>query len=207
MDIFEKLKTTLTDFSKVSADTAREGIEKLGEKSTDFIVLNKAKMEKKSIEKKIEDSYTELGNEFYAMYNNKTLKKSSSSLTECTNKISDYKAELQNKKIEVNELYSKLSPHTLEKEKINSLKELLDVGGCTIEQVTIGKKSTFIGKRLKNIRLPKQVLVGTVLRGDEMIIPDGTFSFQIEDQITLLGKKDEIKDVVKKFIPPIKLDS
>lgn len=201
MELFDKLKTTLSDFSKVSADTAREGMEKLGEKSTDFVVLNKAKMEKKAIEKKIEDSYTELGTEFYTLFNAKKLKKSSSNLTDIAKKINEFKSELQQKETEVNQLYSKLSPETLEKEKINSLKDLLDEGGGTIEQVSVSKDSTLVGKRLKNIRLPKQVLVGTVLRGDELIIPDGTYIFQAEDQLTLLGMRDEIRDVLLRFAP------
>ena len=202
MDVFEKLKSSISDFSKVSAETAREGIEKLSEKSTEFIVLNKAKMEKKSIEKKIEDSYTELGNEFHAMYNSKKLKKSSSDLKEFSDKIDEYKAELHKQKIEIHELYSKLSPETLKKEKINSLTELLDDGGCTIEQLRIEKNSPIAGKRLKNIKLPKQVLVGVVQRGDETIIPDGTFGFQVADQITLLGKKDDVENTITKFNPP-----
>ena len=199
MDAFEKLKSSISDFSKVSAETAREGIEKLSEKSTEFIELNKAKMEKRSIEKKIDDSYTELGNEFLTMYNSKKLKKSFSGLKEFSDKINEYKTELHKQEIEFHELRSKLSPEALKKEKINSLKELLDDGGCTIEQLRIEKNSPIAGKRLKNIKLPKQVLVGVVQRGDETIIPDGTFGFQVEDQVMLLGKKDEIKSVVEKF--------
>ncbi len=201
MDVFEKLKSSISDFSKVSAETAREGIEKLSEKSTEFIELNKARMENKSIQKKIEDSYTELGIEFLTMYNSKKLKKSSSGLEKFSDKINEYKTELHKKEIEFHELRSKLSPETLKKEKINSLKELLDDGGCTIEQLRIEKNSPIAGKRLKNIKLPKQVLVGVVQRGDETIIPDGTFGFQVEDQITLLGKKDDVEDTIKKIIP------
>ncbi len=201
MDVFEKLKSSISDFSKVSAETARDGIEKLSEKSTEFIELNKAKMEKRSIEKKIEVSYTDLGNEFFTMYNSKKLKKSSSGLKKFSDKISEYKTELYKQEIEIHEMYTKLSPETLKKEKINSLKELLDDGGCTIEQLRIEKNSPIAGKRLKNIKLPKQVLVGVVQRGDETIIPDGTFGFQVEDQITLLGKKDDVEDTIKKIIP------
>ena len=195
MDFFTRLGTKLTDFTKVSAEAARDGIDKIGEKSADFVSLNTVKMERKAIEKNIEDKLSKLGSKFYAMSSRKS-KKAAAGLEKYTAEIRELKKALGHKDEEIRELYAQLSPESLEEEKINMLKEVLANGNATLEQLRIETKSPVVGKRLRNIKLPKEVLVGTVLRGEELIIPDGTFSLQTGDEITMVGKKEDVKKAI-----------
>lgn len=86
---------------------------------------------------------------------------------------------------------------SIDKSKIKALKKELEEGGGTIEQVEITGDSPVLNKKLKSVKLPKEVLVGTILRKDHVIIPDGTYVFEKEDKETLLGKKEDVKETVK----------
>ncbi len=193
MDILTKLKSSISDLSKLSADAARDGVEKISEKSTEFIELNKVKMERKAIEKKIDDTFAELGGKFYNLYSTKKLRKSAAEFDEFAEQVKNLKNQLYEKDEEINAMYGRLSPETLEAEKVRSLREALANGGGTLEQMRVAADSPAAGKKLRNLKLPKQVLVGAVVRGEELFIPDGTFSLQDGDEITLLGKRAEVE--------------
>jgi Trk K+ transport system NAD-binding subunit len=68
-----------------------------------------------------------------------------------------------------------------------------------MQKVTIKGTSPFVDKKLKEIKLPKEALIVNVMRGAEMIIPDGNTVLQAEDGITLLGKKEDVETAVKNF--------
>jgi Trk K+ transport system NAD-binding subunit len=52
---------------------------------------------------------------------------------------------------------------------------------------------------LKELLLPKQALVSAIKRGEKMIIPDGNTKIQAGDQITIIGKTDDVEKVYKRF--------
>jgi len=47
------------------------------------------------------------------------------------------------------------------------------------------------------VDLPKEVLLGPILRGKELIIPDGETELQATDRVTLMGKKKDVETTVK----------
>lgn len=193
---WKKIKETLTLFSQKSAQVARESVEKLGEKATVFSILNKAKMEVKAAEHRLEEAMEELGGEFYELYIQQETEDVPKRLNPQFERIRKLREELEAKRKELEELLKKYRPEPIEKDKIKALKRDLEEGGGTIEQIRIDERSPVAGKKLKSVKLPKEVLVGTVLRGEEVIIPDGTFSFRAGDYVTLLGKKDDVRQAV-----------
>jgi|Deesub1362B_J571_1020462.scaffolds.fasta_scaffold09703_2 uncharacterized protein with PhoU and TrkA domain len=199
---FKKLRDFLARFSQRSAELAREGAERLTEKATAFSVINKAKMEKKSLEHRLDEAMVELGGEFYHLYTEQNLEQMDEALKPPLEKIRELRKKIIEKEIEIQKLYEKYYPQGIDKEKISVLKEELERGGGTIEQIVIGEKSPVIGKKLKSVKLPKEVLVGTILRQDKVIIPDGSFAFEKGDYITLLGKKADVEEAIRIFNPP-----
>ncbi len=199
MDFFDKMKEALLQLSKTSADAAREGVEKLGEKATEFSKLSKIKMEIKALEFKINKALTELGTEYYNQQLIQKLSPPTENLKKLLAAIADLKHEVNTKELQLQEVYKDTTRENVEKEKIKAMQKELESGGGTIEQIYIQRNSQVLGKKLKSVRLPKEVLVGTILRQDEIIIPDGEYVFQIGDRVTLLGKKEDVKKTIEKI--------
>ena len=193
MDFFDKMKDSLTKFSKDSAGVARESVEKISDKATELSTLSKIKMEIKSLEHKIEESLTEFGKTFYNLYEEKKLKSKNEDLTASKKEVQDLKDKLVSKNEELKETYKHYTNVTIDKEKIKTLKSELEEGGATIDHFQIDENSPVIGKKLKSVRLPKEVLVGTILRGNKVIIPDGIYIFKKDDKVTLLGKIEDVE--------------
>jgi len=52
---------------------------------------------------------------------------------------------------------------------------------------------------LKETLLPKEALIPAVKRDEQVIIPDGKTQLHEGDQVIVIGKKDDVKKVVKRF--------
>jgi trk system potassium uptake protein TrkA len=65
--------------------------------------------------------------------------------------------------------------------------------------VIISEKSNVVNKLLKEILLPKEALVSAVKREEEVIIPDGNTLLKAGDQVIVIGKKDDVEKVTKRF--------
>jgi NhaP-type Na+/H+ and K+/H+ antiporter len=77
------------------------------------------------------------------------------------------------------------------------LKSRLEKRGGIMEQVAIPPTSPVKGKRVKDLTLPKEVLLGPILRDEELIIPDGDTELKKGDRITLMGKRKDVAATVE----------
>jgi len=82
---------------------------------------------------------------------------------------------------------------------IEKLSEDLSAANAIIDQVIISEKSNVADKLLKEILLPKEALVSAIKRQEEVIIPDGNTQLKAGDQVIVIGKKDDVGKVVKRF--------
>ena len=82
---------------------------------------------------------------------------------------------------------------------VNKLSEDLSAAGAIIDQVTISENSNVVDKALKEILLPKEALVSAIKREEEVIIPDGNTLLKTGDQVIIIGKKNDVEKVVKRF--------
>jgi trk system potassium uptake protein TrkA len=57
--------------------------------------------------------------------------------------------------------------------------------------------SDLINKRLKNLSLPKGVLVGAIFRGEELVIPDGETTILPGDKVAMVVASSAMKQVEK----------
>jgi len=83
------------------------------------------------------------------------------------------------------------------REESRELKSKLEAGDGALEQVEISFLSPLAGKKVKDVDLPKEVLLGPILRGKELIIPDGETELQATDRVTLMGKRKDVETTVK----------
>ncbi len=82
-------------------------------------------------------------------------------------------------------------------EESTELKSRLEKGDGALEQVEISFLSPAAGKKVKEVDLPKEVLLGPILRGKELIIPDGETELQATDRVTLLGKRKDVESTAR----------
>jgi len=83
------------------------------------------------------------------------------------------------------------------REEARELKSSLERGDGALEQVEISFLSPVAGKKVKEVELPKEVLLGPIRRGEELIIPDGETELQATDRVTLMGKKKDVEATAK----------
>ena len=79
------------------------------------------------------------------------------------------------------------------REEARELKSSLEKGDGALEQVEVSFLSPVAGKKVREVDLPKEVLLGPILRGKELIIPDGETELQAMDRVTLMGKKKDVE--------------
>ncbi len=192
MDFLKKVQESLDKFSKTSTEVAKEGLDKLSEKAGELSKLGKTKLDILKLQKKLDSLYEELGRKAYPLLAEKKYDVLEGELADVMAQIKATLDTLTQKEIELEISRQETEKTSIDSSRIKELKKDLETGGGAIEQITIYDYSPMLGKKLKNTQLPKEVLIGTILRGEEVIIPDGNYEFQVGDKVTLLGKKSDV---------------
>jgi trk system potassium uptake protein TrkA len=82
--------------------------------------------------------------------------------------------------------------------RIHSVHSLHEGFGELIEADAM-ETSSLVGRPLKDVKLPGGVLLGAVVRGDEVITPRGTTVVQSGDRVILFAAAEAVKKVEKMF--------
>ncbi len=75
---------------------------------------------------------------------------------------------------------------------------VLEEGDIEIVELTVNNDSSIHGKPLKDVRLPRGALVGSILRGDEVIVPKGDSFVRAGDSVIIIASA-ELLDAVQKL--------
>ena len=175
-------------------DSLEQAIEITSEKGTKYSQLIKLKWDCRTIHKRIHNQMAVLGEKIFELQSNPEGEIIKNQTAEQIKQITILEKELKQKEEEIQELNS-----GIEQKFVRGFKKDLEMGDGTIEQIVIGEKSTLVGKKLSEIKLPGEVLIGSVVRNQEVIIPDGETELKIADRLTVLGKKIEVEKVVEKL--------
>ncbi len=68
-----------------------------------------------------------------------------------------------------------------------------------VMEVKVSPSSGLAGKKLSEVKFPKNTIVGVVLRGEEVIIPRGDTQIEPGDRIIFFAKKESIKSLENLF--------
>jgi len=82
--------------------------------------------------------------------------------------------------------------------RIHSVHTLGEGFGELIEAEAL-ETSPLVGSPLKEVKLPPGVLVGAVVRGEEVIRPDGNMVIQAKDRVVLFAAEESVRKVEKMF--------
>ena len=72
-------------------------------------------------------------------------------------------------------------------------------GEYEVIEAEIIESSELINKELKNSDLPDEIRIGSVIRGEEIILPSSNYIFQKNDIVILLSKRDQLPIVENMF--------
>ena len=72
-------------------------------------------------------------------------------------------------------------------------------GEYEVIEAEIIETSELINIELKNANLPEEIRIGAILRGEDIIIPRSSFTFQKDDKVVFLAKNDQIELVENMF--------
>lgn len=188
----EKVTEKAGDLLKEGADAIKTGAGKAAAKTSYAAQLASLNWEQQALAKKMQSEFTSLGNKVYALLKEDRLR---DVLTETEAQLETL-AKLETQIAEVEEKKEKLSQElgfdAKEKDALATLTRDLQAGGGTMRQIVVDADAPLAGKKLKSIRLPKEALIATVVRGEAVIIPDGQTTLEVGDKITLIGKEDDV---------------
>ncbi|SMP40807.1 Trk system potassium transporter TrkA [Anoxynatronum buryatiense] len=85
--------------------------------------------------------------------------------------------------------------------KVASISLLLG-GSAEALEIVIKPEAYVTRDQLQYLELPKGIIIGAVLRGDDVLIPDGTTHIQPEDRIVVFILSGEMSRIEEYFYPP-----
>lgn len=199
MTLWEKIRDGILDVSSKTGEFIKSGAEKTAGTATYTSRLTQLTWERRGIQNKMEDQFLKLGELLHKLQRENRLdelKNEAKSSFESLASLEKNLAEIDSAK-EI--LASEHNIGQKEEKTAQQLAENLEASGGTMQKVIINDTSSTIGKKLREIRLPKEALIVNVMRGEGMIIPDGNTVLQAKDEVTLLGKKEDVERAVNFF--------
>ncbi len=176
-------------------EATREIFTNISERTSDVTALAKLKHKLVSLPKQLEVEYLNLGRAVLALRRSGEFSPENKTFREQIKKLEELDNSLRTKQNEYARLKKKHSSDYV----VNKLSDDLSAAGAIIDQVVISEKSNAANKALKEILLPKEALVSAIKREDAVIIPDGKTLLKAGDQVIVIGKKDDVEKVVKRF--------
>lgn len=68
-----------------------------------------------------------------------------------------------------------------------------------IREITVEKGAAAENKRIMELSLPKGIILISIIRGDEAIIPDGQTRIRAEDSVIAMGSPENLEQVIHRF--------
>lgn len=81
---------------------------------------------------------------------------------------------------------------------------ILKSGDIKMKRLIVGGHSKLDGLQLKFTGLPKDVLMGPLIRENKVILPDGDTKLEHGDVIILFGKEKDL-DITKELLSPVSI--
>ena len=190
-DLVKKGKETGSE----GLDSIQDFLDQVGEKTSEVTSVLKLKIEISSLQKKIEQESLVLGTMLLKQKRSKKTDLNNTNLQEQLDNMLELDQQIQT----LNNNYDQVRKELSSDYVVGKLSDDLYASGAIIEQVIVSEDANVVDKMLKEIVLPKEALISAIKRGNVMIIPDGNTKIQAGDQITIIGKTEDVEKVYKRF--------
>jgi len=168
-----------------------ESFETISETTVELSSMAKLKWERHKIHNDIEKENTELGGKVYHLFVEKREENLQQDTKKIVEKLETLHQQLEAKDQEIEKLSE--DKETVDPEHLREFKKDLELGGGAIDQIIIDEKSPILNKKVMDIKLPKKVLLGAIVRNEKMIVPHGSTVIKKDDRITLLGEAEDVE--------------
>ncbi len=193
-EALEKLK----QYSDSGLEITRELFTEISNKVSDITAITKLQYHIKDLENELNQEYLKLGKiGFSASISSKNSDQIEKVLSKQIENIEWLKTEIRKK----SEEYARYKKQKSENYIINKFSDELGKAGAVIDQTFVSEKSNVKGKLLKEVLFPKEALISAIKRGDNVIIPDGNTQLLSGDLVTVFGKENDVKKIIKRLNP------
>ncbi|HBL18009.1 MAG: hypothetical protein A2X36_11430 [Elusimicrobia bacterium GWA2_69_24] len=100
------------------------------------------------------------------------------------------------------DLYDDMQEAVREVEQAEALARDVRQGGGLIAHVTADPASPLIGQEIRGCGLPRQVVIGTLIRRGAVIVPRGDVRLRAGDRVALIGTKEAVAEAKARLSPP-----
>lgn len=176
------------EWLKFGAEALRGGMETASTKAAQASKLAKLKWEQNLLQREIEKAFTALGGQAYELFGLDKLNDLAEAGREHFEHLRRLEAELEAKEKEIESL-----PKIFTGEPNADFQNDLERNGGALTQVTIGQNSPGANRAIKEIGFSHDLIVGMILRGEEIVIAGADTVLLPGDRITLLGKKAAVQ--------------
>lgn len=85
---------------------------------------------------------------------------------------------------------------------VDELAKTLDLedGSAVISELTVIKEYPICNKMIKDMDFPKNVIIGCIVRGRQMIVPDGSFVAEEKDKLVLISSRHNQTEMLRKIV-------
>lgn len=210
MSLWEKVMRGLEEGASTVSERAAAWLKKAGgaleggaERASDYIVytskLARVKSERRQIHRTIRGELVELGGRAYGLFSDGKEARIENETRVNVRRLRSLEADLARTEEQMDELRKEFEKERIDKGCLQGLRADLETGGGTIVQAVLGEQSSMVGKRLKDVRLPEDTLLGAIVRGDKVVIPDGQTLLRAGDKVTLLGKTEDVEKALEQM--------
>jgi len=189
--LFEKGK----EVGEEGVEVTKEYLSQFGEKASEVASAIKLKFELKNLQKRFDLETVTLGKLIFDRSKSKSPHQIDETMKLSLDKLGELEHQINSKNIKYEELRKELSDDYV----ITKLSDDLASSGAVIDLVTISENSNVVEKQVKELLLPKDALISAIKRGGELIIPDGNTTLYVGDQVTIIGKIDDVERVAKRL--------
>ena len=187
------LSEKAADWLKTGSEAFRGGMETASAKAAHASKLAKLKWEQNVLQREIEKAFTALGGQAYELFTAGQLPELGNAAREKFEHLRSLEDKLEEKEKEIEGLSQSLGAAGASSPDLKDLRKDLEGAGGTILQITVKPQSFAANKALHQITLPQDLILGVILRGEEMIIPTRDTILLAGDRLTLLGKKEAVQ--------------
>lgn len=194
-DITEKIVEKGKKVGSEGVEASREIFLNISDRTSDVTALAKLKHELASFPKQLDVEALNLGRLVLTLRRSGEFTPENESFRKQLKTLEKLDSTFRMKQNDYEQLKKKHSSNYV----IEKLSEDLSSADAIIDQVIISNQSNVVNKLLKEILLPKEALVSAIKRDEQVIIPDGNTQLQAGDQVIVIGKKNDVAKVVKRF--------
>ncbi len=193
--VADKLIEQGKKISEEGLEATREVVAGISEKASDITALTRHKIDINALNKQLQTEYTSLGKVALVLRSQDNPSLEHEEFQKQVDRIKNLKGRIAEKQ----KAYDAMRMQHSDNYVLNKLSEDLEASNAVLEQVTIAENSSMANKLLKELRLPKEALISAIKREDQLIIPDGNTRMLAGDEVTILGKTDDVAKVVKRI--------